>query len=291
MTTTPTDIYIPPNSITLDKATYQQQIRLGIQGFPKTGKTWSALTFPNPVVLDIDRGLGAHHGRADVIQVPVWDVEQIGKKYYPSEPDNLKHVVDAWLAKEGPKLTSNQTLIIDALTGIQSAYHRDWSLHPVISSRSNKVDDRAEWGLKIPYFTDLMDRTVKFKCNVILISHEAEKKDASGEYSGKIRPLLSGQFGDQITSRFTDWFRQLSGNKPNPASLTDVQKRNIERDWKMTPEQFVKECEVYPRNTIYYWQLESDDTFDGGASSLVNFPRFIFANYASFCKYRKTIPA
>lgn len=277
-------IYIPPNSISLDKVSLTQ-IRLGIQGYFGTGKTYGGMSFPNPVVANIDRGLGAHIGRKDIIELPLYN-KDFCKKYYSSEPDNIKEALLQWIQKEGVKLTSNQTLVIDGLTGIESAYHTDWKKHPMISSRSGKVDDFAEWGLKIVYFNELTDLLITLNCHVILICHESEKKDkGTNEYTGKIRPLMSGQFADKIGGKFTDWFRQHAANKPKDFNTIDVDK--IKKDWGMTPVEFKAVCDTFPRNTVYYWQTESDDTFDGKCSSLVNFPKYIPANYESFRKYMR----
>jgi hypothetical protein len=277
----PTNIYIPPNSLTLDKAPLAQR-RVGIQGFPGTGKTWSALTFPNPIVINIDRGLGAHHGRKDVIELPFYDKE-FCKKIYPAYPDRLKEVVLTWLNTYAHKLTKDQTLIFDGLTAIDSAYHTDWKKYPAYSKGSGKVDDWAEWGLKLAYFGELCDVFYSLNCNVVFISHESEKKDKSGEYTGKIRPLMQGSFVDKIVGKFTDWFRQLSADKPKDWATVNAD--NIKSNWGMSVSEFKAMCDTYPRNTIYYWQLEGDSSFDGKCSSLVNFPRFIPSNYASFSKY------
>lgn len=274
-TMTAPNLYIPKGAITLDQSP-PAQIRLGLQGYPKTGKTWSALTFPNPVVLNLNRGLGAHQGRKDVVEIPIY------------KEQSVKRAVLEWIRGEAKRLTREQTLVIDALTDIDSAYHTDWEKNPVISSRTGKTDDYAEWGLKLSYFGELCDTLMSLNCNVILISHEAEKKDKSGEYTGKIRPILTGSFGDKIISKFSDWFRQLTFDKPkdftklDPASIA-----RIRAIWDMTVEEFKLMCDTFPRQTIYAWQLEGDDIFDGGCSSLVNFPRYIPANYTSFLKHQR----
>lgn len=277
------DIYVPPGSNNLENVSLAQ-IRLGLQGFAGTGKTWGALTFPNPIVVNIDRGLGAHSGRKDVIELPFYNKE-FSKKYWPSEPENIKEAVMVWLQKEAGKLTTNQTLVVDGLTGLESSYHTDFKKHPVYSSNSGKLDPRVEWGLKLVYFGELCDLFNTLNCNVVFIGHESEKKDKDGEYSGKIRPLMSGAFADKIVGKFTDWFRQLASSKPKDFATLNVD--NLKRDWRMTIAEFQAMCNTFPRNTIYYWNLESDDTFDGKCSSLVNFPKYIPANYESFRKYMR----
>ena len=90
------DLYIPPHSIPLDKQTTELQIRLLLQAPPFSGKTYAAMSFPNPVVLDFDQKLGAHSGRPDVLQVPFWSgefcdkiVKRDGLKAPPNKKDAL----------------------------------------------------------------------------------------------------------------------------------------------------------------------------------------------------------
>ena len=278
-------IYTPPNCRTLEVAT-KQQIRLGIQGFPGTGKTWAALTFPNPIVLNLDRGLGAHQGRKDVIEIPFYLPSFSGHK------TELKDKLVSWMDTEGKKLTINQTLVIDGCTTIQNSYHTWFAANQhLFLTKAGKVDDFAEWQVKKKYFGELHEAFKSLACDVIFIAHESERPDKPttvgqpGTYSGKIRPLLTGAFGDEIVSHYTDWFRQHASDKPTdystitPAALNSWGMRSID--------EFKAMCATFPRNTIYYWQTDSDDKFDGKCSSLINFPHFIPANYGSFQKYQR----
>jgi len=276
-------MYKPVNSRTLAEAE-DPQIRLGIQGYGGTGKSYAALNgFPNPIVVNIDRGLGAHKGRSDVLEVALYDTE-VCKKINPNHKDNtnLKDTIMLWLANEATKLEKDQTLVWDGGTGTNNAYHKWYSVNKVVT-KTGAYDDYAEYKLKIPFFIDICERFQRLKCNVIYISHESDKKDKQGEYTGKIRPLLSGQFNDQIINYFTDWFRQHSSDKPDFNKLDE----KYLKQWDMTRFEFIAMCDTYPRNTIYYWQTESDNIFDGKCSSLINFPRFIPANFESFKKYMR----
>lgn len=272
--------YIPNHSRTLDKIT-QAQIRLGIQGYSGTGKTFAALTFPNPVVVNFDRGLGAHTGRSDVIEVPIYEAE-FCKKIFPSFKEaDLKDVALRWLTTEGMRLEPDQTLVWDGGTGTQNAYHKWYSANPVISMKSGKEDDFAEWRLKLIFMGDLMETFKKLKCHVVYISHETDKKEKNGEYLGRIRPLISGQFGDQLSSHFTDWFRQLVFDKPKkPEDVKDV----TLREWGFkTITEYMNMCNTFPGNIIYAWQTEADTVCDGcKCSSLIGQPKYIPANYTSF---------
>jgi hypothetical protein len=282
------DIYIPPNCSTLATNKQKQQIRLGIQGFPGTGKTWAALTFQNPIVLNLDRGIGAHQGRSDVIEIPFYKSEFSGGKA------TLKDRLIQWLEREGPKLTANQTLIVDGLSSLEIAYHQWFAANQQnFITKGGKVDDFAEWQVKKKYFGEFCEMLKSFSCDVVLLAHEAERADKPstvgqpGTYSGKIRPILTGAYGDIIVRDYTDWFRQHAADKPTDFSAI---KPELLAAWGMkSTAEFKTMCDTFPRNTIYFWQLEGDDKFDGKASSLVNFPRFVPANSGSFAKYQRKI--
>lgn len=277
------DIYTPPNVFSLENVT-SQQIRLGIQGFPGTGKTWAALTFPNPIVLNLDRGLGAHVGRKDVLEIPFYRSDFCGKR------SELKDRLVLWLEKEGKKLTAAQTLVFDGCTSLEIAYHQWFAANQMsFLTKTGKVDDFAEWQVKKKYFGELHELFKELACNVVFISHEAERADKPttvgqpGAYTGKIRPLLTGAYGDIICRDYTDWFRQHASDKPTEDKLTPEFLAN----WKMTKAEFQNLMTKYPRNTFYFWQTEGSDLFDGKCSSLVNYPRFMPAEYGSFEKYKR----
>ena len=283
------ELYVPSGSRKLSDVKSIPQIRLGIQGFPGSGKTWSGLTFPNPVVANCDRGLGAHFGRADVTEIPFYDPEfcksQMAVKGANYFPHMLKDIITRWLEKEAPLLTPDQTLVWDGNTGMQNAYHRWYEKNKVITSDGSH-DSRAEWGLKKKYYAEVIEMLKALRCHVVFIAHEAEKKEKDGEYRGKVRPLLSGSFGDELVGHFTDWFRQIAVDKPTSIdAVTPVELLKFGMD-KATYKAFV---ESFPRNTMYYWQTESDNVYDGKCSSLTNFPRFVPANYETFIKYRRKI--
>lgn len=283
------NIYIPAGCQTLADIKELPQRRIGIQGYGGTGKTWAALTFPNPVVANIDRGLGAHIGRADVIEVKFYD-EAFCKKIMPTyTPNELKEVCLKWLSTEGYKLTADQTLIWDGNTSTQNAYHKWFSIHKYeFTTKQGKVDEFAEWREKKNYYADMLEVFKKLRCDVVFIAHEAEAKDKDGTYKGKIRPLLTGQVGDELVNHFTDFFRQFSASKPEDYSKTDEAK--LKREWNMTRDEFKQMCESFKNtNAIYFWQTESDDNFDGKRSSLVGAPKFIPATFESFNKYRRQI--
>lgn len=278
-------MYIPTGSITLDKITDKPQIRLGIQGYGGTGKTYSALTFENIVVWNRDRGLGAHTGRADVIEVPAWNpsfLKSINPNYKTVE--DVKDTTQMWLEREATKLEPNQTLVFDGGTALQKDYE-SWIAKNEPVTRSGEVDSFAKWRLKIEFFGDIMSIFKTLRCHVIYLCHESEKPDKTGNYTGKLRPLLTGGFSDQLISHFTDWFRQHASDKLEADKIDD----KVLKLWGMNRNEFISMQNTYPRGTMYFWQTEGDAIFDGKCSSLVNFPRFIPSNFLSFQRYMRGV--
>lgn len=276
-------MYTPIGSISLDKMELQQ-IRLGIQGPPKSGKTHSGLTFPNPVVANTDRGLGAHKGRSDVIEIPFWldsFVDQWAKRSSISSPPNRRDAILNWLSKEGKKLEADQTLIYDGGTGLQNAFDLQQNLEPVYT-KSGQIDTFAFWRLKVQYFGEICELFKTLKCHVVYICHETLDRGKDGELNGKIRPMLTGQFGDQLASHFTDWFRMHAINKP-----LDLTKVKTEEDYGMTTSEFKALVDSFETRTMYMWQTIQDNLCNCGTSSLVKQPRYIKADYQTFIKYMR----
>jgi len=250
-------MYTPPNCAAIAA---EQQIRLGLQGYPGTGKTWAALTFPNPVVMNFDRGLGAHIGRKDIIEVPFWNRDFCKTVDLNFKPERMKDAIVKWIEKEGLKIEKGQTLIVDGNTGIQNAYHK-WYMNNMSAflTKEGKVNDFAEWAQKRIFFGEIMELFKALACDIVYICHEADQKDKNGPtgptYTGKVRPLLSGGFGDELASHFTDWFRQVC----------------VEKDGK----------------TDYLWQTIGDSIFDAKCGSLVQQPKLVPANFNSFKQYAR----
>ncbi len=267
------------------------QIRLGIQGFPNNGKTWAALTFPNSIVVNLDRGLGAHVGKPNITELPFWDsgwVRETFKKpsYNKSE---LKDVLIGWIEGDGQQMTAEQTLVIDGNTGLQNAYHAWYEANKMrFLTKNGQVDDFAEWSVKKKYFGQLMEALKTMKCHVVYICHESDQRDkvpvgSPVTYSGKIKPLMSGGFADEIGSHFTDWFRAQSSLFDEKAWTDELAKK----EWGMSKDELVKWAKTFQNGTIYYWQTVGDNIFDAKSSSLVNAPRYIPATFESFAKYRR----
>jgi len=292
------NIYKPPGSISLDEATYPDQLRVGLQGMPKSGKTFAAAGFPNPIFVSFDRGLTSHLGRKDIIEVPFYDgtfVDTIVKRATPFytdvfkevkkiTPPNRKDALVMWLSTEALKLTREQTLVIDGSTGIQAAFHAQYWVNPTLD-KDGAIKPYEEWRLKIDYFAEIAMCLKALKCNVVYICHEAADRDKKGELNGQIRPLLSGAFCDELQSHFTDWFRCLVIEKPSSEKMEDFKKAFSLTS--ITAKQWIESTPPEVK-CIFVWQTQPDQHAKCG-TSMVGAPKIVLADYKTFSQYKRKV--
>lgn len=281
------DVYIPKGAVTLDTTDYNFQIRLGLQGPPGTSKTWASTTFPNPAFISFDRGLVSHVGRKDIVEIPFYDpkfVDSIVKRDGYTQPPNRKEAITKFLEIEALKFSSEQTCVVDGSTGLQSSFHSWWETNKMSLglSRSGEIDARKEWNLKLRFFDEIVTSLKALKCNVIYIAHEAPDRDDKGNLNGQVRPLLTGQFQDQLQSHFSDWFRCLAFDKP-----TDPERyKKFLSFFQLDDKEASEWLKTGTKETIYVWQTQADQICKC-KTSLINCPKYILASYESFKKYQR----
>ncbi len=279
-----TPIYTPKNSYTLDKAEAYTQIRLILQGVAKSGKTYAALTFPYPTVLSLDRGLISHTGRADVIEIPFFNgkfVDSIKKRDGISQPPNKKEAILIWLTTEGLRLTKEQTLIVDHNTALQAAYHIWYRQNPDYSAKKGEENTFSQYRWKIDYFTEIMDAIKALTCNVVYLCHEYEVENEIGAQTGQQRPLMSGQFVNELQSHFTDSYRALTIPKPSPEKVEDFKKK-----FELDNIRYQEWMKSGTDKMVFIWQTLPDEKCKGLGTSLIGAPKYILANYSEILKYK-----
>lgn len=287
--TPPPKLYIPEGGVTLDKAPFDPQIRLGIQGFGGSGKTFVALTFPNPVVMNLDKGLGAHYGRADVVDVKFGDPNLIDKlvpRANKQDQPYFKEAITKWLDTEAKKLSPEQTLVEDSTSQMERYYHSWYAKNKdMFRGTSGRNNSRAEWGEKIKYFDEIFELNKQLSCDVVTLVHEMNDRDDTGSISG-LRILITGSVADRIVKEYTDWFRCISVAKPK----SDMEKSNFLAKYcdgkQATMDEFVKSTPA-EYHAIHILQTQGDDFFKAKCSSFLNLPKFVVANYNSLSKYRR----
>lgn len=282
-------IYRPPGCPRLSDIP-PEQIRAGIQGPPFEGKTTASLTFPNPIILSIDRKVSAHTHRDDVILIPFHDVKFVNSvvpKDGINAPVNRKEALIKWLSTEGTKLSRQQTLILDGSTGIEEEYHIWYKFHEqeLALSKTGQIDSFVEWNLKKKYFEELHLCLKSVPANVVYICHETADRDKKGELNGKVRPLLTGQSGDKLGGNLTDLFRAMAVSKPRDKEQGDKLMKWAGIDAGTLAEWVASTPPIC--QTIYLWQTQADELCDCGTSSMLNAPKYVLAHYNSFLKYGK----
>lgn len=240
----------------------KQPIRLLLQGAPGEGKTWSALTFPNPIVLNLDNKLNGYKeaNPNSTIRVINFDTDLcsiklkcsnmgFGKPNNNEKQPNVRDAVKKWLELFGPQLTVDDTLILDSWSSLQNRFDSySKEPHERAISKSGEEDKFAFWGLKQRYSGEICDLLKAFKCNTVVTCHEVAEYDEDGRVTGKLKPVMQGGFAPQLAGQFTDAYRQvcLTRDKKNLTEWEKLMERpmNGEREyvWKTKTDSLFTAC-------------------------------------------------
>lgn len=274
-------MFIPESAVSIKDQVFQQ-IRLLLQGYGGTGKTYSALTFPNVIVANIDRGLTAHLGK-DIPEFKLYEpafVDARSKRVFATAPPNRRDAFLHLMRNDFPKLQQDQTLLEDSWTSLQNAFDQQTSLEPSFST-TGKEDKYVFWKRKMDFSLEVVEGNKSLNCHVIVTCHEQADRNDDGNLNGKLKPLMQGQFADQLLGHFTDVFRQLAISKP-----TDVSKVNLSDYGCKTVADFQALMNSFTTNTMYLWQTQSDSVVNC-KTALVGAPKFIKADFDTYNKYRR----
>jgi len=178
-------------------------------GAPGCGKTWAALTFPNPLVLNTDNKLP--RGRV-IANIPMHDQEYqrelfraYGKK---SEFVNMRDAVKLWFEQEMHKIDQRATtLVIDSWTMINNACDVQGNKEVKPSPRTGELDKRQMWGEKLNYCFYLHEMLKQYQGTIISVCHEFIERDDKGQPITGFSPLFTGGFKDQFAAHYTNFWR------------------------------------------------------------------------------------
>lgn len=239
--------YIPTYATKL-KDSSQNPLRVAIQGAPHTGKTWAALTFPNPVVLDFDNKMGAHMEREDVLRIPFYDnafIEQLSKEYgLPFKAGNPMVVnrfviLMSWVAREIGKFAPEQTIILDSWTMLQNNFDAWAEATPSLSKERGEVDRFEFWGRKQKLNRQLLEMIKSTPAAVVVTFHESKDMNSEGIPTGKLNPLMTGAMKEQLGQHFTDWYRQTAENR---ADANKKPTGEVDYLWQVKPNDICNCC-------------------------------------------------
>lgn len=227
-------------------------------GPPKWGKTWSALTFPNPIVLDFDRGLTSPP--FPVTFIPFWDKTFVKEKLKQPMGDPI-NALTSWLNTEGDKLSEDQTIIIDSLSTLSDSLTDVLDAKTPVSKSTGEKDGFWFWKEWSTWFRGLCARLQRLKCNVVVCCHEQEIRDSeTGRVIG-YKWLLKGQdFSPRLSQYFTDVFRQTRVGKEEVAGTEKILKYT------------------------YQWQVAANSLFPLCCTRIPTNKMFLPAHYDSFIK-------
>lgn len=243
-----------PTLFNLGITTSTSQTNLfGFQGAPNSGKTTSALKFPNPLVLDFDKKLPP-----GVPSVEFWNPDFVNSitpcKLRPNRRDALKK----WLREARTQLTPGVTLILDSYTRVNVEFDLQAEADPTpYLNKSGAVDNFEVYRQKLLYNHTIFELLSSMPCTVVVTFHEQIDRDATGVPTGKMRPLITGQFADQVAGMFANFYRC-----------------NCKED---------KQGKL-----IYTWQIRSNNLFNAVRSPAYKFPEDLIeipAEYSELQKY------
>lgn len=227
-------------------------MRVAICGLPGSGKTTAALTFPNPILVDLD-----HKATKGVRVIPFWDDDyliKVAKVITPIPGKRLQRAIaiDNWLTRELPKFGPDQTVIIDSMTQMTRYWDNQIEDSPIYS-KTGERDTRTEYRAMLSWGNRVITAITTAECRVVVVFHVIRDRNEKGELNGKYRPVATGQFGETILGSFTHALFSECREKPGkPAE--------------------------------YLWQVKGNNAFDSQGtyndSSLID-GRYVPATFAS----------
>lgn len=214
---------------------------IALVGAPGSGKSTSALTFPNRFWGDCD-----HKVPVGEPSIPFWDAawtDKYIKRRQPVDPPNSRDAIRKWLRVELPKFHPDQTYI-----------HDSWTQHISMASRQIRVDesllDKSNkfffWGELKKYCEEVSGFIKEAPCRIVVTFHETPEW-IEGEATGKMKPVQDGSFKDQLFSIYTDVWRVVNGIRVVRKDAGGMAKTSI----------------IEGR----YWQVTGDASFDCNANS------------------------
>ena len=217
------------------------QIRMGLIGAPGTGKTTFALTFPNPLVIDYDGKLPPGT-RSIPFCNSSWLRSQANWRRSSSVNFADRDALIYFLRNDAPKLPADTTLILDSWTSVMNRLDmwQDAVKSQVYwSEKKKEVDGFALHGDRIAMAVEVFNLLKGLSCNFIVTMHEQVERTDDGVLTGTIKPLMKGQFADQMAAHLTAFFRMGFDATKYPETNGYYVKVKADKIWRpITPPGF-----------------------------------------------------
>lgn len=220
---------LPPYIIRTSSNEVPPQIRLLLVGPPKSGKTYAASSFPNPLFVDFDNGLTSTELRAkNLATLPFYDEAWL-RKQYPVLHANAKLPVRPASSfvtfLNSPELLSmsiEDTLVLDSLSTMSDAVKTELTPLIPVSKKTGEDDGYWFWKQWSNWFCSLCTKIRSLNCNVVLTAHEQEIRDSETGRVLAYKFMLQGQeFSPRLPQFFTDIYRQTKDTKQLPGPAGD----------------------------------------------------------------------
>jgi len=191
----------------------------------------------------------------DLPTLPLWDLEYVTKTM---KMQNQAGAIDVFLHKEAPFFGENQTLVFDSMSTIgDSVADNLWNKAP--KSKTGEPDGYWFWDEWSSWWLSFCTKLMRLRCNVVVICHEQEIRDAETGRVLAYKWMLKGKdFSPRLGQFFTDVFRMTRKSTEQPGG-------------KVAEE--------------YLWQVKPDDKFPFCCTRMSVDTKFVQANYTSFEKY------
>lgn len=214
--------------------TMPEVLQILIYGRSKVGKTWGALTFPRPCVMDFDRGIATsnhpefikQYGKRDILYHQFYDTKRDkggvplnhnalddASRFFDEmmKPENVDRF-DTWVVDTGTTLSEasmNKAIILlggGGFYGITSKTHTEAKKHGLVVP---KIQDYGSERSMVEQFVQMVKDSGK---HFIFICHEKERSDKAGNLID-ICPLLTGKGVEAVMLKFDEVYSlKVEGN-------------------------------------------------------------------------------
>ena len=224
-------LVIPANSRSLTEFDTTPR-HLLLCGIPGSGKTFQSLTTsPNPLYCAIAQGI--QDPRLKKLGVPMYPFYDIDYCTNIIKKTQIPNAVIDWIELHGPKLTVEQTLILDDLTTLQDYLHElSWKQTLIEKKQNEEPDGFLYWDKIRDYWIRFFKLLDRLTCNVIVCAHLREVLGKQGNLIS-YAPILEGGYKMRIGQKFSDVAMIIATNKKVGEELT----------------------------TSYQWQIKPSDLF------------------------------
>jgi hypothetical protein len=232
---TPPKPALPAFNSGIKPATNQSNL-YGLQGAPNSGKTTGAASFPNPLFLDFDKKLPP-----GVPCVEFWNHDYVQSICKNAIRANTRDALKIWLRAMKSQLTADQTLVIDSFSRVSDAFDFMAEADPTpYLSKKGEIDGFEVFRQKLLYFKTIFELLGTLPCRVVVTFHEQIERNEAGVPTGKLRPLVTGQFSDQAAGFFSNFYRC--------------------------------NCKEVAGKLVYTWQIRSNNLFNAVRGPEYDFP-------------------